>query len=149
MTIFCERLNSLVEESINTNYGMTKEKIANDVGITASALSNYLSETRTPRTDTLRMLAKYFKVSVDYLIGISDIPSADISIQQICERTGLSPEDIKQESKLCPFKRETFGRPTFANKGFRTQMTEHFQPCLKERCMAYKDGVCLRMEVKK
>lgn len=56
---------------------------------------------------------------------------------------------MKQETKLCPFKREIFGKPTFQKKVFRSHVKEHFQPCLKERCMAYKDGACLRMEVKK
>ncbi len=90
MANFCERLNCLVKEQTSANYGMTKEKIAKSVGISSSALSNYLSGTRTPQGGTLRMLAKYFNVSVDYLQGLSDVPSIDISIQQICKRTGLS-----------------------------------------------------------
>ena len=90
MANFCERLNSLVNERKSANYGITNEKIAEDVGISSSALSNYLHGGRTPQGQTLRMFAKYFGVSVDYLQGLSDVPSVDISIQQICERTGLS-----------------------------------------------------------
>lgn len=101
MANFCERLNCLVKEQTSANYGMTKEKIAKSVGISSSALSNYLSGTRTPQGGTLRMLAKYFNVSVDYLQGLSDVPSIDISIQQICKRTGLSQTALEfmQESQ--------------------------------------------------
>lgn len=90
MANFCERLNRLVNERKSANYGMTNKKIADEVGISDTALSNYLGGKRTPQGQTLRIFAKYFGVSVDYLQGLSDIPSIDISIQQICERTGLS-----------------------------------------------------------
>ena len=45
-------------------------------------------------------LAKFFNVSVDYLIGLNDIPSPDYSVQAAHEVTGLSGIAVETLSRL-------------------------------------------------
>lgn len=88
-SIFQQRLSELIKKS-----GKTQKQISEELGISQSALSNFLSDKwgnlRTPRASTIQEFAKHFNVSADYLQGISDVPSIDISIQDICHKTGLS-----------------------------------------------------------
>ena len=49
--------------------GLPQKKVANDLGISVQALSNYVNEKREPNIATLIRLAEYFGVSVDYLVG--------------------------------------------------------------------------------
>lgn len=66
MNLFCERLNCLKEKS-----GKTQAKIASELGITPQAFSNYMKG-REPDYNTLIKMSKYFDVSLDYLLGVSE-----------------------------------------------------------------------------
>lgn len=39
---------------------------------------------------------KYFEVSSDYLLGFTNIHSNDISVREICEKTGLNEKSVKK-----------------------------------------------------
>ncbi|MGL4911820.1 MAG: helix-turn-helix domain-containing protein [Romboutsia sp.] len=58
------RLKALRKEK-----GLTLEQIANDFDTTAITISRYENGVREPKSDTLNLLADYFNVSVDYLLG--------------------------------------------------------------------------------
>lgn len=75
---------------------MTQVELAKDLGITRSSLSLYELGERTINTDVLYDIAKYFNVSADYLIGLSDTQSLDTDLQAVCKYTGLSEESIKK-----------------------------------------------------
>lgn len=45
-------------------------------------------------------LSKFYEVSTDYLLGITETPSLDKNIQNACNVTGLSEEAIKKVSEL-------------------------------------------------
>ncbi len=53
--------------------GITQTTLAGLLGISKSAISTYENGLRMPSEDTLIDIARYFKVSVDYLLGISSI----------------------------------------------------------------------------
>jgi len=65
MGIFSDRLRALREET-----GKTQQEVAGRLGITAQALSGY-ERGREPSYDMLCTLAKYYRVSCDYLTGNS------------------------------------------------------------------------------
>ena len=52
--------------------GLSQEKIANHLGITRQAYSNYENGRREPDFTTVNILADFYDVSVDYLIGHDD-----------------------------------------------------------------------------
>lgn len=54
--------------------GLSLKELANEFGISHSTLSKYETGSRRPDPETLIMLAKYFNVSTDYLLGLSPTP---------------------------------------------------------------------------
>ena len=51
---------------------LTQSELADILGIKPTAISNYESKRNEPSFDKLIALSKYFDVSCDYLLGVSD-----------------------------------------------------------------------------
>lgn len=66
-----ERLQSAREESRKT-----QTEVANILGITRQAYNHYETGKREPSLDTISKLATLYGVSVDYLLGKTDIKKA-------------------------------------------------------------------------
>ncbi|MFH5186135.1 helix-turn-helix domain-containing protein [Paenibacillus sp. TAB 01] len=47
---------------------LTQGELARIIGVTRAALSHYENDRRQPTYDTLKKLAQYFSVSVDYVM---------------------------------------------------------------------------------
>ena len=60
---FADKLRSLIEE-----HNITQKQLAMHLSIAPSTLGNYVQGVREPDFKTLVELAKYFKVSIDYLL---------------------------------------------------------------------------------
>ena len=67
MATFAERLKELRKEK-----QLTVEQLANNIGSAKSTISRY-ENGREPKGDIIRLLTDYFDVSIDYLMGVSDI----------------------------------------------------------------------------
>lgn len=72
MSIFTQRLTALRQM-----VGISTEDLARRIGIGKITLQNYETEYSTPDLKTLRTLADVFGVSVDYLVGRSDVFAAE------------------------------------------------------------------------
>ena len=48
--------------------GITQKQLAKNLNIAASTLGNYIQDSREPDFKTLKQLADYFQVSIDYLL---------------------------------------------------------------------------------
>lgn len=68
-----DRLRTLRKEK-----GVTLEVMAKDLDTTRVTLSRYETGVREPKNDTLNILASYFNVSVDYLLGRCDKSNKNI-----------------------------------------------------------------------
>ncbi|MBU5625690.1 helix-turn-helix transcriptional regulator [Oscillibacter sp. MSJ-2] len=55
--------------------GITPTQVARDIGIRQSTVSMWKKQGTTPKYDTLKKLAEYFGVTVDYLLG-KEAPNA-------------------------------------------------------------------------
>ena len=66
---FGERLRQLIREK-----HISQRQLSRELRIPPTTLSGYVNGYREPNFLTLAMLADYFEVSVDYLIGYSDFP---------------------------------------------------------------------------
>lgn len=66
--VFAKRLRMLREEK-----RMTQKDISNIVGTTDNAIGNYERGTRMPDAEMLNRLSNIFDVSIDYLLGKTDI----------------------------------------------------------------------------
>lgn len=73
---------------------------AKEMGISRSALSYYEAGERTPDINVLCTIAKYYNVTADYLLGLSDIPKPDIETASIEAKTGLNKKAITQLNLL-------------------------------------------------
>ena len=67
---FCDILRSLIEER-----SLTQKKLAQDLHIPVSTLGGYVQGTSEPDFETLRILARYFHVSADYFLNLSNGPA--------------------------------------------------------------------------
>ena len=70
---FAENLEDLIEEKKRS--GLKHEEISAQAGVGSGALSEWASDLKTASIDSLVKLAKYFNVSCDYLLGLSEIRS--------------------------------------------------------------------------
>ena len=92
--------------------GESLEQISNYLNVTIQTVSNYENEKRDMSTDTIIKLANYFKVSIDYLLGKSDIRNSEINLSQIqfandggISTDGLSDEEIEELKRQVEFMR--------------------------------------------
>lgn len=62
------------------NTGTTKSKVSADTGISTGNISDWKSGRSMPSAAKLGILADYFNVSIDYLLGRDDkIPTSELS----------------------------------------------------------------------
>lgn len=74
MVEFGERLR-LLRQSAH----LTQKLLAEKLGLTSSVVSAYETGVRLPSYDVLIHIARIFHVSVDFLLGIQEQPSVDLS----------------------------------------------------------------------
>ncbi len=68
MEILAKKLKELREEK-----GITQEALASELGFSGkSSIANYESGLRNPDYETLIKITKYFGVTTDYLLGLSN-----------------------------------------------------------------------------
>lgn len=70
------------------------------LGCSLQAINQYKQGTAYPKIENLIKIADFYHVSVDYLLGITDIPSRDTDKQAVCEYTGLSDEAVENLSRI-------------------------------------------------
>lgn len=83
MTIF-ERIKKLANKQ-----GKSLQKVSEDLGLSTNYL--YRLKTQQPTAEKLELIADYFHVSVDYLLGREE----DVSWELWQEVTGFSVKEIK------------------------------------------------------
>lgn len=86
---FGERLRALRVEN-----SLSQESLSKDLGISKSALGYYENCGRTPDIEFLEKTAKYFNVSVDYLLGHSEAKTNDTNLKNVCDYIGLSDKAV-------------------------------------------------------
>lgn len=75
---------------------LSQEEAAKGIGITPQTLGRYENDKRKPDSEVLIMISKYYKVSVDYLLGLSDFPLVnEKDIETACKVTGLSLRTVQ------------------------------------------------------
>lgn len=89
-----EKLEDLIAKK-----GKKASVIAGEMEISESMISKYRND-KQPTLDSLVKLAKYFNVSTDYLLGLTDAPSADVKARAVEEYTGLSAESVEYLHRL-------------------------------------------------
>lgn len=78
--------------SLRTEMKLTQKQVADRIGLAISAVSSYESGTRYPSYETLIKLSRMFHVSTDYLLGLTEKRSIDV--------TGLEDAEIELITQL-------------------------------------------------
>lgn len=87
LPIFTERFRKLAGDLSITDF-------ADFLGLSRQTVGFYYNGDRLPDVIRLLRIAEKCDVSTDYLLGKSDVKTADPEIQSICDYTGLSEESI-------------------------------------------------------
>lgn len=80
---FVKRFKGLIGETTPL------KEIAKEIGTTRQTLTNWLEGTM-PDTKYLEIISRKYNVSINWLTGVSDVRSTDITLEKICELSGLS-----------------------------------------------------------
>lgn len=64
-----------VLKQLRKEKGISQKSFADAINVGQSTVANWENGVREPDTATIARIAKYFGVSVDYLLGLSDAPS--------------------------------------------------------------------------
>lgn len=67
MNKFCERLSELRKEK-----NISQNKLAKNFNVSQQTISSWEKGEREPDFDTLIILAHFFEVTTDYLLGVTD-----------------------------------------------------------------------------
>ena len=79
-------------KTLRTEKKLTQRQVADRIGLVTSAVSSYESGTRYPSYDVFVKLSRIFRVSTDYLLGITDKRNVDV--------TGLNDSEIELVSQF-------------------------------------------------
>ena len=69
MSTFSTRLQEIRKER-----GFTRQEVADHLNITVRAYQFYEEGKREPKFEKLTAIARHFKISTDYLLGLTDKP---------------------------------------------------------------------------
>ncbi len=62
-------------KQLRENTGLSQSNFAKEIGVAQSTVGNWESGKREPDYNTTKIIADYFKVTVDYLLGRSNDPT--------------------------------------------------------------------------
>ena len=79
-------------KKIRLKEGMTQEDLAKKLNISTSTVSMYETGAREPDLNTLTAIAKFFNVSTDYLLGLSENQYFDFKSSENVDITQYTTE---------------------------------------------------------
>ncbi|GAA3402045.1 helix-turn-helix domain-containing protein [Paenibacillus hodogayensis] len=82
--------------------GLTQEELSVKLGISRAALSHYETNRREPDYDTLKNIANFFDISLDYLLGRTNDPQSvlDQEVRDFVDSLELSDDSILDKFAL-------------------------------------------------
>lgn len=90
--ITTQRFRELID---NEKYAkVPRAEIAKALNCDTSTITKYYNGQRQLSVDSIIKFSKYFNVSSDYLLGLTDSATTDADIKSICEYTGLNENTV-------------------------------------------------------
>lgn len=87
---FASRLRELMK-----NGEVTQQDLAQAIGTTRQAISQYADGSVQPNIEKLFKIATYFNVSADFLLGKTNTMGTNSTVNEICSKLGLSEKAVK------------------------------------------------------
>lgn len=88
---FARNLSALMKRK-----GSSQAELAKYVNCTRQAISKYATGQSAPDIDILVKISRFFGVSTDYLLGLTEYETVDMDIKTICEKTGLCESAVNR-----------------------------------------------------
>jgi transcriptional regulator with XRE-family HTH domain len=101
LSSFGEKLKRLREDN-----GETQEDIARLLSISRTSISKYESGDREPDIETIKILSKHYRVSVDYIFGLNDIQKFSSYTQELSGANSRPDGSIFAESPFSSFTKD-------------------------------------------
>ncbi len=76
--------------------------VADAIGMSRQGYNNYEVGSRTPSLDTIVKLAKFYNVSTDYILGVSDLPDNSVVTQDKIKAIDEKAEKLFQSFLQLP-----------------------------------------------
>ena len=86
---FAERVTKL-----RLKHGLKRDEMAEKLHCSVASIGNYENGHREPDFDTLVTIARLFNTTTDYLLGMTDNITDNVTIKEMCNLTGLSEQAI-------------------------------------------------------
>lgn len=103
-------------KKIRQDNNLTQEELAKKIDTSRSNIANYENNKNMPSVDILDKLSKMFNVSIDYLLGKSDIRNPE-EIKKVpfanaggLDTKGLDEEDIKELQRQIDYIKKMKGK---------------------------------------
>ena len=90
---FGDKLRILIKEQ-----GITQKEFASKLNIAPSTVSSYVQNTREPDFVTLKLIARYFNVSTDYLL---DCQTGEVTTRQENELLRIFRSLTTEQKEVC------------------------------------------------
>lgn len=101
--VFSQRLSELMKER-----HITQDTLATALGVKRQTVSLYKSGQSMPDAEQLKNIAKFFDVSSDWLLGLSEAKELNGELSQVCNYIGLNSEAVQTLKELCEHKSDQF-----------------------------------------
>lgn len=92
--LFVKRLKKLIDECKTT-----QRDLAQDIGVTESTVSKYLSGERTPNTEILHNIATALNTTADYLLGIDNEEKEKLDFYELKGILARNSKGLSAEEK--------------------------------------------------
>ena len=88
---FPSRFRNLIEKK-----GATLDALAAEFNTTRQTVSNWQNGVTVPDAVSICDIARYFGVTTDYLLGLTDVKTIETNVRAVEEYTGLSEDAVKE-----------------------------------------------------
>ena len=88
---FPSRFRNLIEKK-----GATLDALATEFNTTRQTVSNWQNGVTVPDAVSICDIARYFGVTTDYLLGLTDVKTIETNVRAVAEYTGLSEDAVKE-----------------------------------------------------
>lgn len=92
--IMCDKYGVILERFKEYARNYTREEIAKGINCDTSLVTKHFNGDRSITIDYAIKYAKFFNITVDYLVGLSDVATPDTDMLAISKYTGLNGQTI-------------------------------------------------------
>lgn len=81
---------------LNSKKYRTLDELGEIFGASRQTVASWMDGRSIPNANALARMARFYNVSADYLLGLSDMVSPDVSLRAAAEYTGLSEKAVER-----------------------------------------------------